>query len=69
MLAGPLSKHCATLSVWRDEAALDGFVGARPHDELMASLVAEMGATESVLWTISGVNGRPTWREALEGLG
>ena len=69
MLAQPLRKHYATLSVWRDDAALDGFVGARPHNELMVSLVGEMGATEFVRWTISGANGRPTWREALERLG
>lgn len=69
MLAEPLRKHYATLSVWRDEAALDGFVGAHPHDELMTSLVAEMDATKFVRWTISGANGHPTWREALDRLG
>lgn len=69
MLAEPLRKHYATLSVWRDEAALDAFVGAHPHNELMTSLVAEMDATKFVRWTISGANGRPTWPEALERLG
>jgi hypothetical protein len=34
----PLRKHYATLSVWRDEAALEAFVKARPHDRLMADL-------------------------------
>ena len=69
MLAEPLRKHYATLWVWRDEAALAGFAGAHPHDELMTSLVAEMGTTEFVRWTISGAVGRPTWREALDRLG
>lgn len=31
MLAEPLTKHYATLSVWRDAAALDAFACAHPH--------------------------------------
>lgn len=68
MLARPLVRHYATLSVWRDEAALDRFAGEHPHDELMTSLVDEMDATKFVRWTISGANGHPSWREALERL-
>lgn len=53
----PLRRHYATLSGWHDEAALDGFVGAYPHDELMTSLDSEMGVTKFVRWTISGAKG------------
>jgi len=65
MLAEPLRKHYATLSVWRDEAALDGFAKAHPHDRLMAELAPAMGATKFVRWTISGIDGRPSWNDAL----
>lgn len=69
MLAEPIRKHYVTLSVWRDEAALTGFARSRPHDHLMTSLVAEMGETKFVRWTISGATGHPSWRETLERLG
>ncbi len=65
MLAEPLRKHYATLSVWRDEVALDAFARAHPPDRLMADLGPEMGATRFVRWTISGTDGPPLWTEAL----
>jgi hypothetical protein len=65
MLAEPLRKHYATLSVWRDEAALDAFARAHPHDRLMADLAPAMGKTKFVRWTISGADGRPSWADAL----
>ena len=65
MLAEPLRKHYATLSVWRDEAALDAFERAHPHDRLMGDLAPAMGATKFVRWTISGAEGPPTWADAL----
>jgi hypothetical protein len=65
MLAEPLRKHYATLSVWRDEAALGGFAGAHPHDRLMRGLAPEMGPTKFVRWTISGAEGPPSWADAL----
>ena len=68
MLAEPLRKHYATLSVWRDEAALDAFSRAHPHDQLMAELAPAMGATRFVRWTISGADGPPSWANALERL-
>jgi hypothetical protein len=69
MLAEPLRRHYATLSVWRDDAALDRFARAHPHDELMAALAPAMGATKFVRWTISGVRDHPSWDEALTRLG
>jgi len=68
LLAQPIRKYYATLSVWRDAVALDAFVAAHPHDELMASLAPEMGPTKFVRWTITGSDGRPSWNEALDRL-
>jgi hypothetical protein len=68
MLAEPLRKHYATLSVWRDAAALDAFTHAHPHDELMGGLAPAMGPTKFVRWTIQGTDGRPSWDHALERL-
>jgi hypothetical protein len=65
MLAEPLRKHYATLSVWRDEAALGAFARAHPHDRLMRDLTPEMGPTKFVRWTISGAKGPPSWADAL----
>ena len=68
MLAEPLTKHYATLSVWRDAAALDAFACAHPHDQLMADLAPAMGPTKLVRWTIKGTDGPPSWTSALERL-
>ncbi len=68
MLAQPLRKRYATLSVWRDQAALDAFEHAPPHDGLMTALIAEMDATKFVRWTIQGEDGIPSWPEALRRL-
>ena len=65
MLAEPLRKHYATLSVWRDEAALDAFATAHPHARLTADLAPAMGETKFIRWTISGTEGPPSWTDAL----
>ena len=69
LLARPLRKQYATLSVWIDDAALAVFADARPHGELMTALSPEMGPTKFVRWTISGADGRPSWSDALRRLG
>ena len=69
LLARPLRKQYATLSVWLDEHALATFAQASPHRELMAKLSPEMGPTKFVRWTINGADGRPRWGEALRRLG
>ena len=66
LLARPLRKQYATLSVWRDEAALAAFAGAEPHRELMSRLTPEMGSTRFVRWMIRGADGRPSWNDALQ---
>ena len=68
MLAEPTRKHYATLSVWRDEAALNAFAVAQPHQQLMKDLAPEMDATRFVRWTITGADGVPSWAQALERL-
>jgi heme-degrading monooxygenase HmoA len=68
LLAEPFRKRYATLSVWRDQAALDAFARAHPHDQQVTALRPEMGPTKFVHWTIAGGVGRPSWREALERL-
>ena len=68
MLAEPFRRHYATLSVWRDETALDAFARAHPHDQLVVALTPEMGETKFVRWTVLGSDGHPSWKEALERL-
>ena len=68
LLARPLRKQYATLSIWRDEPALEAFAAASPHQELMKGLAPEMGPTKFVRWTIKGSEGRPSWSEALRRL-
>jgi heme-degrading monooxygenase HmoA len=69
LLARPLQKQYATLSIWEDEAALAAFADTSPHRELMADLSPEMAATKFVRWTIRGSDGRPSWSDALRRLG
>ena len=68
MLAEPLRKKYATLSVWRDEEALDAFASTHPHARLMAELAPSMNEPKFVRWTISGSDGRPSWTDALSRL-
>ena len=68
LLARPLAKQYATLSVWRDEAALAAFAGAEPHRGLVSTLSPEMGPTKFVRWTIRGADGQPSWSDALQRL-
>lgn len=68
MLARPARKQYGSLSVWRDEAALQDFARSSPHGQLMRDLAPRMGQTAFVRWTIPGSAGRPSWREAWERL-
>ncbi|MDQ6909638.1 MAG: hypothetical protein M3Z84_02455 [Actinomycetota bacterium] len=69
LLARPLRKQYATLSVWVDERALDAFTHETPHQTLMANLAPEMGPTKFVRWNITGSDGLPSWGDALQRLG
>lgn len=68
MLARPLRKQYGSLSVWRDEAALQAFARSGSHGELMRGLALQMGQTAFVRWSIKGSDGRPSWREAWDRL-
>lgn len=68
LLARPLRKQYATLSVWEGDEALAAFTRGEPHGHLMADLAPEMGETKFIRWTMRGADGRPTWREALRRL-
>ncbi|MFN0029031.1 MAG: antibiotic biosynthesis monooxygenase family protein [Acidimicrobiales bacterium] len=68
LLARPLRKQYATLSVWVDEAALTAFADTSPHRELMSKLAPEMGPTKFVRWTMNGSDGLPSWKDALQRL-
>lgn len=68
MLAEPLRKNYATLSVWRDEEALDAFAGSSAHARLMAELAPAMNEPRFVRWTIPGSDGTPSWTDALSRL-
>jgi quinol monooxygenase YgiN len=68
MLAEPLRKNYATMSVWRDEEALDAFASTHPHAQLMADLAPSMNEPKFVRWTISGSDGTPSWTDALDRL-
>lgn len=65
MLAEPLRKRYATLSVWRDEDALGAFAGTAPHAQVMDALAPAMDEPRFVRWTISGSDGTPSWTDAL----
>ena len=68
LLAKPLTKQYATLSVWESEAALDAFVRQNPHGELMNALRPHMGETRFVRWHVPGTDAHPSWDDALERL-
>ena len=63
--AKPLARDYWTLSVWKDQSALQEFVRTPPHVRLMGSLKPVMGATKFVQWEITGAEGRPDWSAAI----
>lgn len=65
LLARPLRKQYATLSVWENEAALENFARSEPHAQLMTDLGPEMAPTTFARWSVHGGNARPSWRDAL----
>ncbi len=68
LLARPIKKQYATLSVWVDDPSLAAFAATNPHRQLMSGLSPEMGPTKFVRWTIKGSDGRPSWDDALSRL-
>src|SRR5262245_12047174 len=64
LLAEPIRMRYATLSVWRDEAALDAFAAAQPHSQMMADLTPKMGTTRFVRWNAVVGSVAPSWDDA-----
>jgi len=50
--AQPFARKFWTLSVWRDQQALQDFVGAMPHSRTMQRLAAHMGKSQFAQWTV-----------------
>jgi hypothetical protein len=65
LLARILQRQFWTLSVWEGETALQQFVAAYPHGQVMRALQEKMGQTHFVRWTMRGSEFPPRWPEAL----
>jgi hypothetical protein len=68
LLARPLRKEYATLSLWIDDASLASFASSAPHCELRDELAPEMAPTTFRRWNVAAGEARPTWSEALRRL-
>jgi heme-degrading monooxygenase HmoA len=53
-----------SVSVWEDEEALQGFVHARPHIEVMRAMRPAVVRSEFVRWPVDGSRVPPDPREA-----
>ncbi|RII20917.1 hypothetical protein DSC45_02210 [Streptomyces sp. YIM 130001] len=65
--ARPAARRCGAVAVWRDEAALRGFVAWPPHVEIMRAYRGR-GSLTSTTWTSPGFDPRETWARARAGL-
>lgn len=64
LAAAPLRREFATLSAWRDRAALDAAVRAEPHRSVMRRQRAAMAASTFRFWTAPADAVPLTWEEA-----
>ena len=60
------SKQFWTLSVWRDEAALQAFVHHPPHLKSMGALAPYMTETKFVRWAVKGSALPLQWNDAMK---
>ncbi|MGO9840850.1 MAG: hypothetical protein ACLPZF_06580 [Candidatus Acidiferrales bacterium] len=65
LLARPFSKRFWTLSVWKSEDALRGFVRHPLHARIMTALAPHMDETKFVRWTVQGSQLPLQWNDAL----
>jgi hypothetical protein len=65
MLARPLRKEYATISLWVDDDALRAFAASGTHARLVEQLAPDMARTTFVRWTVKGRDGEPAWPDAL----
>jgi heme-degrading monooxygenase HmoA len=64
LVAHPLRKEFATLSAWRDRAALDAAVRGEPHRSVMRRQGAVMAASTFRFWNAPATSLPLTWEEA-----
>jgi heme-degrading monooxygenase HmoA len=71
LVAQPTRKTFWTLSAWRDRAALDAFVRARPHVDVMARYRPRMAGSGFEFWDVEAAelprarsNAAALWAEA-----
>ncbi|MGK2949042.1 MAG: hypothetical protein ACSLFP_10735 [Acidimicrobiales bacterium] len=69
LLAEPFRKRYATISIWRDEAALGAFASTSPHRQLMTDLAPRTNQPRFVRWVTTGDDGIPEWDMVLDRLG
>jgi heme-degrading monooxygenase HmoA len=64
LVARPLRREFATLSAWRDRAALDAAVRRDPHRSVMRRQRAAMVGSTFRFWTAPATSLPVTWDEA-----
>lgn len=62
--AQPLRKTFWTVSVWRDQASLDRFAAAEPHNRIVRTTRPQMGQSTFVTWTCIEADLPPAWPDA-----
>jgi quinol monooxygenase YgiN len=65
LLARILKLEFWTLSAWESPAALQAFVRANPHLDVMSALHGHMGATRFIEWQVKGAALPPSWADAM----
>ena len=66
--AEPLRKRYWTVSVWKDQGAINRYVQTSPHATVMNSMKGAMGSTALVSWTVDGADLPISWADALKHL-
>jgi heme-degrading monooxygenase HmoA len=64
LVAHPLRREFATLSAWRDQAALDAAVRAEPHRTVMRRHQAAMAGSTFRFWSAPAASLPTAWEEA-----
>ncbi|REK90496.1 hypothetical protein DY245_10105 [Streptomyces inhibens] len=61
--AAPTARHCGAVAVWRDEAALNGFIACPPHVAIMRRYKGR-GSLASTTWHAERFDPTTTWSRA-----
>lgn len=62
--AKPFAKRYETVSLWKDEAAVDVFARSGAHHQLVRDLAPALASTSTSRSRRPGAAGRPTWSQA-----